>query len=105
VPVTGAGRRLPGKARFAKPTRLSRHAVEHDSGDRGSLRSGGLALLHGRWSRQWKGLDGLKSMYGSQARYPPAARWKLALIIDNPFTPSSRLARASALPYLSSRSG
>jgi len=51
--------------------------------------SGGLALLHGRWSRKGKGPDGseihVSGRNSEVVRRQPDGSW--LFIIDNPFTP------------------
>src|SRR5262245_36958551 len=51
--------------------------------------SGGLALLHGRWSRKGKGPDGSEIQVSGRnsevVRRQPDGSW--LFIIDNPFTP------------------
>ncbi len=90
VLVAGAGRTVTGQSAIreayqgylATRTRMTLETVA-------AFESGGLALLHGRWSRRGKGPDGaeihITGRNSEVVRRQPDGTW--LFLIDNPFPP------------------
>jgi uncharacterized protein (TIGR02246 family) len=90
VLVAGAGRTVNGQGAIREAYRgylAMRSSMTLET--LAAFESGGLALLHGRWSRQWKGPDGAEIQVTGRnsevVRRQPDGIW--LFIIDNPFTP------------------